>query len=245
MTIRISRELPLFNFERLDILCPRIEHTCEKLWPFDFPESFRCSISSVSIYYVPESNIRLKYYDHSNLSWASVAQFRASRYIMSLYPSPPYVDPSLHILPFFTSSFVIVNPLIHFPLIYPLLWLVDQPYSTTSPTRKKIPSLLKKTFKHVRKFVLLKGIEKGKVGHAKKDDKCWFDGKFHNIMEIMCVREGCSICIISFWWVRTRDLWMDKREGFIVWAVTICTLSASSALSTQPNNYSCINGVCV
>ena len=46
MTIRISRELPLFNFERLDILCPRIEHPCEKLWPFEFLESFRCSISS-------------------------------------------------------------------------------------------------------------------------------------------------------------------------------------------------------
>ena len=29
MTIRISRELPLFNFERLDILCPRIGHPCE------------------------------------------------------------------------------------------------------------------------------------------------------------------------------------------------------------------------
>ena len=32
-----------------------LEYPCEKLWPFDFVESFRCSISSVSIYYVPES----------------------------------------------------------------------------------------------------------------------------------------------------------------------------------------------
>ena len=83
MTIRISRELSLFNFERLDILCPRIGHLCEKLWPFKFLECFRCSISSVSIYYVPESDIRVKCYDHWNLSRASVVQFRASRWVMS------------------------------------------------------------------------------------------------------------------------------------------------------------------
>ena len=47
MTIRISRVLPLLNFERLDILCPRIRHPSEMLWPFEFVESFRCSISSV------------------------------------------------------------------------------------------------------------------------------------------------------------------------------------------------------
>ena len=47
MTIRISRELPLFNFECLDILCPKFGHPCEKLWPFEFLESFRCSIWSV------------------------------------------------------------------------------------------------------------------------------------------------------------------------------------------------------
>jgi len=84
-TIRISRELPFFNFERPYILCPRIEHSCENLWPFVFLESFRCSISSVSIDYVPESGIRLKCYDHSIYSKASVVQFRASRYIMSPY----------------------------------------------------------------------------------------------------------------------------------------------------------------
>ena len=33
MFIRISRELPLLNFERLDILCPKIGHPCEMLWP--------------------------------------------------------------------------------------------------------------------------------------------------------------------------------------------------------------------
>ena len=82
MTIRISWELPLFNFERVDELCPRIGHLCEKLWPFDFLESFRCSISSVSIYYDPESDICVKTYDHSNFSRASVDQFRESRWVM-------------------------------------------------------------------------------------------------------------------------------------------------------------------
>jgi len=46
MTIRIFRELLLFNFECLDILCPRIGHPSEILWPFKFFESFRCSILS-------------------------------------------------------------------------------------------------------------------------------------------------------------------------------------------------------
>jgi len=78
-----SRELPLFNFERLDILCPRIGHPCENLWPFEFLESFRYSITSVLIYYVPKSDIRVKTYDHSNFSRASVVQFRVSRWVMS------------------------------------------------------------------------------------------------------------------------------------------------------------------
>ena len=84
MTIQICRELPLLNFERLDELCPRIEHPCEKSWPFEFLESFFCSISRIYINYVPESDIRAKSYDHRNFSRASVVLFRASRYIMSL-----------------------------------------------------------------------------------------------------------------------------------------------------------------
>ena len=84
MTIRISRELPLFNFERLDILCPRIGNACENLWPFEFLESFRCLILRLSIYYFPKSDIRVKCYDHLNLSRASVVRFRVSRYIMRL-----------------------------------------------------------------------------------------------------------------------------------------------------------------
>ena len=84
MTIRICRELPLFNFERLDLLCHRIGHTCEKLWPFEFVESFRCSMSSISKYYAPESDIRVKIYDHLNFSRASVVHFRAPLYVMRL-----------------------------------------------------------------------------------------------------------------------------------------------------------------
>jgi len=83
MTIRISRELPLLNYERLDELCPRIGHPGENLRPFEFLESFCCSISSVLIYYIPELDIRVKSYDHSNFSRTSVVQFRAPRYIIS------------------------------------------------------------------------------------------------------------------------------------------------------------------
>ena len=54
MIIWISRELPLFNFERLNMWCAWIWHPSEKLWPFEFHESFRCSITNVSLYYAPE-----------------------------------------------------------------------------------------------------------------------------------------------------------------------------------------------
>ena len=84
MTIRISRGLPMFNFERLDILCAWIGPPFEKLWPFEFLESISCSISSISIYYAPESDIRVKSFDDLNFSRPSVVQFRASRYIMRL-----------------------------------------------------------------------------------------------------------------------------------------------------------------
>ena len=47
-----------------------------------------CSISSVSIYYAPESEIRVKSYDHLNFSRASLVHFRASRYIMGLTHTP-------------------------------------------------------------------------------------------------------------------------------------------------------------
>ena len=83
MTIWISRELPLLNYERLDEICPRIGHLSEKLWPFEFFESFRCSIWSISKNYFPKSDIRVKTYYYFNFWRASVVQFRAFRYIMS------------------------------------------------------------------------------------------------------------------------------------------------------------------
>jgi len=84
MTIWISQELPLFNFEPLDILCARIGNPCEKLWPFEFLESFRCLISSVSIHYKHESDLSVKSYDHLNFTRASGFQFRVSLYVMRL-----------------------------------------------------------------------------------------------------------------------------------------------------------------
>jgi len=84
MTIWISRELPLFNFERIDILYAWIGPPSEKLWPFEFLESFRCLISGVSIHYTPESDLWVKSYDHLTISRASVVQFRASLYVMRL-----------------------------------------------------------------------------------------------------------------------------------------------------------------
>ena len=39
----------MFNFGHLNILCAWIGHPIERFWPFEFLESFRCSISRVSI----------------------------------------------------------------------------------------------------------------------------------------------------------------------------------------------------
>ena len=57
MIFWIAPELPLFNFGHLDILCSWIWPLCEKLWAFEFLESFRCSISSISIYYAHELDL--------------------------------------------------------------------------------------------------------------------------------------------------------------------------------------------
>jgi len=84
MIIWIAQELPLFNFERLDILCAWIGHPSEKLWPFELLKRFHCSISNISISYAPESDIRVKSFDHLNCSKASLVQFRTSRYLMRL-----------------------------------------------------------------------------------------------------------------------------------------------------------------
>ena len=82
--IWISRELSFFNFDRLSVWCTWIGHPSEMVWPLEFVESFRCSISCVSICHTPELDIRGKSYYHLNFSRASVVQFRASRYIMRL-----------------------------------------------------------------------------------------------------------------------------------------------------------------
>ena len=84
ITIWISQELALLNFEGLDILCAWIWSPSEKLWPFEFLKSFCCSIPSVSICDAVESDLRLKSIDHLNFSRDSVVQFQASRYIMCL-----------------------------------------------------------------------------------------------------------------------------------------------------------------
>ena len=73
-----------FNSVRLDILVACIEPPAEKLSPLEFLELFRCIISCVSIYYAPESNLRVKSYDHLNFTRASVVQFRVSLYVMRL-----------------------------------------------------------------------------------------------------------------------------------------------------------------
>jgi len=59
-----------------------------KKWPFEFLKNFRCTISGVSIYYVPQSDIRVKCYDYLNISRASVVQFRAHLYVMRLIGPP-------------------------------------------------------------------------------------------------------------------------------------------------------------
>ena len=84
MTIWISRDLPVFNFERVDMWYAWIRHSREKLITIAFHESFRCSISSVSIYYAPESDFRVNSNDHLNFSRAFVDQFWASRFILRL-----------------------------------------------------------------------------------------------------------------------------------------------------------------
>ena len=74
----------VFQFWASRYVMHLIGHSCEMLWPSEFLERFRCSISSVSIYYIPESDIRVKIYDHLNFLRASVVHFGASRYVMRL-----------------------------------------------------------------------------------------------------------------------------------------------------------------
>ena len=98
--IWIPRELPLFNFERLDILCALIGLSCEKLSPLEFLESICCSNSSVLICDAPESDIRVKSYEHLNFSRAFVVQFRASRYIIHLNCMTIWISRELPVINF-------------------------------------------------------------------------------------------------------------------------------------------------
>ena len=104
----------MFSFEHLDILLAWIGHPSQKLWPFESFENFLvqiwasryiiglkrtskskfiavwiwlalpCLISSISIYFGPEYDIRVKCYGNLNFLRASVDQFRVSQYIMGL-----------------------------------------------------------------------------------------------------------------------------------------------------------------
>jgi len=104
----------MFNFERLDILYAWIEHLSESYdhmsllrgsivifrearYIIGLNRAYQSKvlaiwicvvlpglISSISIYYAPESNIRVKSYDHLNFTRASIVQFRASQYIFGL-----------------------------------------------------------------------------------------------------------------------------------------------------------------
>jgi len=60
----------MFNFEHHDIFFAWIEHPSQKLWQFEFLESFRCSISGITIYYWPELDIQVKGCDRLNLPCA-------------------------------------------------------------------------------------------------------------------------------------------------------------------------------
>jgi len=61
MTSWISREPPLFNFNRLDILCPRIQHPCENLWPHEFSrasnDQFQASRYIMRLNRTPEGKV--------------------------------------------------------------------------------------------------------------------------------------------------------------------------------------------
>jgi len=64
-----------FNFERLYILRDSIRHPSKKLLSFEFISELQHSITSVSIYYGTQSDIRVKIYCRLNLIRASVFNF--------------------------------------------------------------------------------------------------------------------------------------------------------------------------
>jgi len=134
MTIWICRHHSLYNFECLDISWASIIHPSQKIWLFEFAQRFRvrfwaswhvtglnrtseskvttvwiclalpCLISSVSIYYAAESDIREKSCEHLNFLRASVVQFRASRYIMGLNHTPEITYMAIWVCPELSCS---------------------------------------------------------------------------------------------------------------------------------------------
>ena len=87
----------VFIFERLDISWASHIHPSQKLWSFEFVENSR-------VYYAPESDIRMKCYDHLNFSRASVVHFLASQYIMALTHTPVSKFMAVRICREFTCS---------------------------------------------------------------------------------------------------------------------------------------------
>ena len=65
----------MLNFKGLDILCAWVGHPSEKLWPFEFLESIRCLILSVSIYHGPQSYTHVNSSGRFNWTRASVFNF--------------------------------------------------------------------------------------------------------------------------------------------------------------------------
>ena len=65
----------VLSLKHLDILCAWIEHPREKLWLFEFLESFRCSFFSISIYHGPHTYTRVKSYGRLNLPRAFMFYF--------------------------------------------------------------------------------------------------------------------------------------------------------------------------
>ena len=114
IAIWISRELQLFNFERLDISWAWIIHSSQKLWPFEFAESFRGQFwGSRHMMHVNRTSewkviaiwisreLPFFNFEHLNISWAGIihssqklwpfefaesfgVQFRGCRYLVHM-----------------------------------------------------------------------------------------------------------------------------------------------------------------
>ena len=83
MTIRISWQLPWFVFECLEISWASRYTRVKRYGRLNLPRA-SCWVSSVSIYFAPESEIRVKCYDHFNLLSAFFVHFQPSRYIVGI-----------------------------------------------------------------------------------------------------------------------------------------------------------------